>query len=65
MKSQVKPTAKVIGQNGNTLNVLAICNKALRRSGQDEKTKELTEKVFSAGSYEEALHIMQEYVEFE
>jgi len=61
--SVVKPKAKVIGKDGNVFNTLGICTSALKKAGQSDKSKELTNRVFSAGSYEEALSIMMEYCE--
>ena len=60
-----KPKAKVIGENANVFNLLAICTLALKRAGQREKVAEITEKVFVCGSYDEALTIMGEYCELE
>lgn len=61
----VKPIAKVVGENGNVFNTLAIVGKALRKAGQGEKIKEMNQKVFKAGSYEEALHIMGQYADLQ
>lgn len=58
-----KPKAKVIGQDGNVFVTLGICTSALKKAGQSDKSKELTNRVFSSGSYEEALSIMMEYCE--
>lgn len=60
-----KPTAKVIGRDGNIFVVLGTCMRALKDSGQKEESKEMAKRVFSSGSYEEALSIMMEYCEFE
>lgn len=60
-----KPTVKLVGQDGNVFSLLAICTKALKRAGQHEQAKELTEKVFSAGAYHEALAIMMDYCNVE
>lgn len=58
-----KPKAKVLGQDGNVFNLLAICSKSLKRAGQTDQAKEMTEKVFASGSYDEALQIMGQYCE--
>lgn len=60
-----KPYAKVIGENGNVFNLMAICSTALKEDGQREAAKEMVDKIFTAGSYEEALQIMGEYCELE
>lgn len=60
-----KPKAKVIGENGNVFNLLGICTKALRANNQAAQAKEMSAKIFTCGSYDEALQMMSEYVEFE
>lgn len=57
-----KPIAKLIGADGNVFNLIGIASKALRSAGFPDKAKEMTNKVFDCGSYEEALGILQEYV---
>ena len=59
-----KPTAKVIGENGNVFVTLGISSAALKKAGLRDKAEEMAARVFKAGSYEEALGIMQEYVDF-
>lgn len=58
-----KPYAPLIGSNGNTMNLLAIASKALKRAGQREQATEMQQRVFACGSYGEALMIMCEYVD--
>ena len=58
-----KPEAKVYGENGNVYNLLAICSRALKNAGQKDQAKEMQEKVFACGSYDEALSIMGQYCE--
>lgn len=60
-----KPTAKVIGEDGNVFVTLGICTSALKKVGQHKEAKEMADKVFSCGSYDEALFIMMEYCDFE
>ena len=60
---KLKPTAKMIGEDGNVFNLLAICRRALRR--YPSAFNELWERVQNSGSYEEALRIMMEYVDVE
>lgn len=56
-----KPIAKVIGKDGNVFVTLAICTKALKDAGHADKAKELSDKIWEAGSYQEALALMGEY----
>jgi len=37
----------------------------LKRAGQNDKATEMSERVMSSGSYDEALSIIMEYVEVE
>lgn len=53
-----KPKCKLIGENGNIFNLLAIASKVIN----NEKAKEMTNRVYNSGSYEEALSIIGEYV---
>jgi hypothetical protein len=64
-KESIKPVAKVIGEDGNVFNLIGICMKALKRAGQSEKAKEMQERIFKAGSYDEALSIMGEYCDLQ
>ena len=61
-----KPTAKLVGENGNIFNLMAIANKALCEAGKREKSVQMYKRiVYGAQSYEEALNIIREYVEVE
>ena len=61
-----KPTAKLIGENGNIFNLMAIANKALCEAGKREESVQMYKKIiYEAQSYEEALNIISEYVEVE
>ena len=61
-----KPTAKLVGENGNIFNLMAIANKALCEAGKREESVQMYKKiVHGAQSYEEALNIISEYVEVE
>ena len=64
MKNTIeKPKAKVLGENANVFNLMGICSKELKRNGQTEQAKEMSNKIWACGSYEEALQIMGEYCE--
>lgn len=60
----MKTKAKVIGEDGNVFNTLGICKKALERDFKVNEAKVMQQRVLQSGSYEEALSIMQEYVDF-
>ena len=58
-----KPKVRLTGTDGNVFALAGLVTKALRKAGQPEKAKEFSGKVFSCGSYDEALSLMQQYVE--
>ena len=60
-----KPKVKLIGEDGNVFNLIGLCSKALRKAGQSDKAIELSTKVFSCGSYNNALNLISEYVDIE
>jgi hypothetical protein len=60
---KMKPTAKLVGADGNVYNLLGICKKALHQ--YPNAFNELRDRVFACKSYAEALVIMMDYVEIE
>lgn len=54
-----KPQVPLIGEDGNVFNLMAIAGRYISK---DEKS-EMLERVTNANSYEEALNIIQDYVE--
>lgn len=58
-----KIEVELIGQDGNIFNLLGITTTAMKREGLSKEANELKEKVFSSGSYDEALSIISEYVD--
>lgn len=62
MENKVK--APLIGADGNIFNLMGIANKSLRNAGVDKEViSEMNNRIYSSDSYEEALGILQEYVE--
>lgn len=59
---KVKPDCPLIGQDGNIFNLMGIAAKTLNRNGMTDEAMEMTAKVMIAGSYDEALGIIGEYV---
>jgi len=51
--------------DGNIFAVVGACKRALKRAGQREQATELARRVRGAESYDDALAICDEYVEFE
>ena len=61
----MKPKCKLVGADGNIFNLIGIARKALREAGQRNKLDEMTNRVYEAKSYDEALKTIMEYVEVE
>ena len=59
---QQKPNCKLLGEDGNVYNLLGIASRTLRRSGLADQVKEMCDRVYSSGSYGEALCIIGDYV---
>ena len=62
---QDKPRVKLVGTDGNIFAVVGRCKQALEQAGLPDQAKEMTQRVFKATSYDEALAICQEYVDAE
>jgi len=58
-----KPICKLIGEDGNIFNLLAIARRSLLRAGLKQEAEEMVDRVTSSNSYGEALRIIGEYVE--
>ena len=61
----MKPKCKLTGADGNIFNLMGLARKALREEGQRELGEEMTNRVYGAESYDEAIQIIMEYVEVE
>lgn len=59
-----KPNSPLIGVNGNIFNLMDIALRTLRGEGLQEQADQMCNKVIASGSYEEALNIIGEYVNF-
>ncbi len=57
-----KPDCKLIGEDGNVFNLLGIASRTLRSSGLADQAKDMCDRVYSSGSYGEALCIIGDYV---
>lgn len=58
-----KPKAKLIGEDGNIFNLIAIASRALRKDKMEDKAMEMIGKLNKSRSYDEALSIIREYVD--
>jgi hypothetical protein len=62
-KTTRKPRAKLVGANANVFNLAAIAARALEDAGRGDEVREMGKRIFHASSYDEALNIIQEYVD--
>ena len=58
-----KPKCKLVGTDGNVFALAGRVSLALKKAGQPDKAHEFQSKLFQCGSYDEALTLMQDYVE--
>jgi hypothetical protein len=59
-----KPELPIEGQDGNIFAVIGAASRVMKRAGLSKEAEEMAEKVMSSGSYDEALSIIGEYVEY-
>lgn len=60
----IKPKCKLIGEDGNVFNLMGVASRTLKKAGYPDKATEMCEKIRDkAESYNQALTILQEYVE--
>lgn len=62
-----KPACNLIGENGNIFNLMGIAGRALNENGLSDQAEEMGNRIMGgeAGSYDEAIRIIKEYVEIE
>jgi hypothetical protein len=58
-----KPKCKLIGGDGNVFAIIGKVRQTLLRDKQPERAKEFTDKAMSAGSYDEVLCMLGDYVD--
>ncbi len=63
METTKKPAVQLSGEDGNIFSIVGRCRRALKRAGQGDLANEMSEKVKAAGSYDEVLQIVMEYVD--
>jgi hypothetical protein len=59
----IRPPCKLTGTDGNAFAIIGRVRAALRGAGQNARARELVERAFRAGSYNEVLQLCFEYVE--
>lgn len=60
----MKPTAKLIGENGNAFLILGKVSSALKKAGQKENAEKFMKEAMS-GDYDHLLATAMKYVEIE
>ena len=60
-----KPKMNLLGEDGNIYAILGRASRLLRQNGQSTQAEQMYFRVTSSQSYDEALHIISEYVETE
>ena len=59
-----RPQAELIGADGNIFNLMGVASQSLKKAGFQKEAEEMIKRITtSAQSYDEALGIIQEYVE--
>ena len=62
-ENYIKPKSPIIGADGNIFNLIGIASKSLKKEGYYEEANEMSKRVMSSNSYEEALGIIMEYID--
>ena len=62
---EIRPKMKLIGQDGNIFAIMGRASRLLKNAGQNDKAKEMCNRVMASKSYNAALAIVSEYVETE
>ena len=60
-----KPICKLIGEDGNIFNLVSIVRRTLIKEGMKDKANELVSRLNECKDYDEALTLIQEYVDIE
>ncbi len=63
MNPKQKPRAKLIGEDSNIFNLLGIASRVLKEAGHFDEEANMQRRVFHSTSFDDALAIIQEYVD--
>lgn len=61
----VKPKMELLGRDGNIFSIMGTASQLLQMAGMHDQNKEMIDRVTSCRGYDQALHIISEYVETE
>ena len=56
---------KLVGQNGNAFNILAICLQAMRRAGLSQEERDAFHKEATSGNYDHLLATCMKWFDVE
>ena len=59
----VKPKMELLGRDGNIFSIMGTASQLLQMAGMHDQNKEMIDRVTSCRDYDQALHIISEYVE--
>ena len=62
MDKRLKPDCPLIGEDGNIFHLVGVAAKTLRSNGMEEEAEQMCRRVYTSGSYDEALGVIGEYV---
>jgi len=65
MSTNVKPTCKLIGEDGNVFNIIGKVSQTLKQAGLRDQAKEFQDKAVQQESYDNVLRLVAEYVDVE
>ncbi len=65
MKTNEKPTCDLTGVDGNVFAIVGAVKRTLMEADKAVEAKAMCARVWTSGSYAEALAVMGEYVEIE
>jgi len=60
-----KPVCKLVGVDSNVFSIIGVVSQTLKRDGQRDRAKDFQTRAFAAGSYDEVLAMVHDYVEVE
>lgn len=61
----VKPKMELSGRDGNIFSIMGTASQLLQMAGMHDQNREMIDRVTSCSDYDQALHIISEYVETE
>ena len=61
----VKPKMELLGRDGNIFSIMGTASQLLQMAGMHDQNREMIDRVTSCRDYDQALHIISEYVETE